>query len=262
MAFADTALPRDPNAVLDIMTARSKLLHKGISIAGVCSRLVSQFLAYQVQLQLPFKKRCIEPLARLLELCKVLEAALKRYSAPAADAISHVQRELVRSILESVMPVRLKITTLKRADPSHYVISASTELVESIVLSTESWNAGRRIMLRLGVAACAQKAGLGSQENAVVAVEDRMRDLALLADYQQLARRACDCSVIYWVRALELACAQPKKCSNRDCLELVLLYLTCRSVRSLQRSSALHALSKGMLLVTLTAGRAPVSSTC
>ena len=44
-----------------------------------------------------------EPLARLLELCKVLEAALKRYTAPALEAVSHVQREISRAVLEAVI---------------------------------------------------------------------------------------------------------------------------------------------------------------
>lgn len=42
-------LPRDVNGVLDVMSARAKLIHKGVSLAGVCSRLAGQFLAYQVR---------------------------------------------------------------------------------------------------------------------------------------------------------------------------------------------------------------------
>lgn len=218
------------NAVLDVMSARAKLLHKGVSLAGVCSRLAGQFLSYQVRaqqllpllrvspaarrtsppsappqvnLQLKFKKRCVEPLARLLELCKVLEAGLKRYTAPALEAVGHVQREIVRSILEAVIPLRLKVTTAKRGDASHPVINAATELVESLVLSTESWNAYRRTLLRIGVAAAAQRSGLGEPGSpAVNVLEDRLRDLDLLVDYQRLAGRAADCSVIYWVREL------------------------------------------------------------
>ena len=157
----------------------------------------------QVNLQLKFKKRCVEPLARLLELCKVLEAGLKRYTAPALEAVGHVQREIVRSILEAVIPLRLKVTTAKRGDASHPVINAATELVESLVLSTESWNAYRRTLLRIGVAAAAQRSGLGEPGSpAVNVLEDRLRDLELLVDYQRLAGRAADCSVIYWVREL------------------------------------------------------------
>lgn len=157
----------------------------------------------QVNLQLPFKKRCVEPLARLLELCKVLEAGLKRYTAPALEAVSHVQREISRTVLEAVIPLRLKVTTAKRGDPSHPVINAATELVESLVLSSESWNAFRRTLLRLGVAAAAQKGGLGEPGTPAVSVlEDRLRDLDILVDYQRLASRGADCSVIYWVREL------------------------------------------------------------
>jgi len=148
-------LPRDVNGVLDVMSARAKLLHKGVSLAGVCSRLggalprgtrcatmggrggglAALFLAYpgvrrgpaavqrrtdgaepacphrQVSLQLPFEKRCVEPLARLLELCNghrgPRSSAITR--RPALEAVAHVQRAMVRAMVEAVIPLRLKV---------------------------------------------------------------------------------------------------------------------------------------------------------
>lgn len=201
LAPTPLAAPSAP-APADALRSRVVALTQALCLAHAAQRQLSSFVCLHLLLSRPIKKKAIEPLARCLELLKVLEGAVKAHSAALAETLPHVQRENVRDVLHRFLPLRLKIATARGADaPAAKALSAAVDLVESLSLTTESWSPVRRIFLDLGVSVGLQRAGVAKDAD-VAAVVRAMWLLELGADYQSRMRAACDCSVLYWVREL------------------------------------------------------------
>jgi hypothetical protein len=149
-----------------------------------------------------FKKKTIDPLARLLEILKVLEAAVKKHNIAIVETLQHVQRDNIVEILNKYLPLRLQVTTARGASGSVLQkIAASTEVVENLCVSTESWVPGRRTILDLALSVGLQKSGI-SKDADVGAIVRATWMLGLMSDYHQQIHSACDASLLYWVREL------------------------------------------------------------
>ena len=203
MAFADAPIAHTRQPPMDLLRARAVLLNQALALAASGRRTLGTFLCLQLALGRDFKRRAMEPLTRVCELLKVLEGAARTHSAALAEAAPHVHRDNATAIMEVMLPLRLRWASANKnkvmADDVLRFLSAAVEHVQALVVGSEGWSQMRRIALELGLCVVMQK-GAGVKEADCALLAAAAQQLALVAEFQPLMRRACDCSVLYWVR--------------------------------------------------------------
>jgi hypothetical protein len=203
MAFSATPIVgRTPPG--DILRSRALLVTQAVCLAFLAGRTLNTFVASTLFLGRSIKRRSVAPLARLAELSKVLEGALRSYSAPISESLPHSVRETGAALVELCAPLRLKAGAAKSKllgdDPARF-IEAATVVISDLVTSTESWGMSRRILLELCLSTVTQKSGICKPAE-IEAVGRTTWSLGILADHAALTAKACDTSVLYWVREL------------------------------------------------------------
>lgn len=135
-------------------------------------------------------------------MIKALEAAIKTHNLAIAETLQHVTRDNAAELLNKVLPLRLMVTTARGASSDVLrTISAATELIEGMAVTTESWVPSRRVMLQLAASVATQKGGL-SKDADVGVITRSLWMLGLLSEYHTMVRAAADCSLLYWLREL------------------------------------------------------------
>lgn len=200
MAFAaDPMLPRS-TPPQDLLRSRIVLLNQAIFLSYGGHKRLQMLVNYQLALGKDFKRRLIDPLVRLVEVLKVLEASVRRYHAAIVEALPHIYRDTLMEVLLVLRQLGLKAGS-KKADDAYKYIAAATELVQTLVFSTETWSPVRRVCLDIGLAVLQQKSGVTAPAE-VAAFGRAQAQLALLSEYHSHMRTACDTSILYWVREL------------------------------------------------------------
>lgn len=205
MAFADAPLLFNRQPPMEIVRARAVLVNQALYLAAGGQRLFSNFLCSQLSLGRDFKRKVIEPLTRISELLKVLEGSARSFSSAIAEVTPFIHRDNAIAIMELMLPLRLRAASAAKnkiiADEQIRFVAASAELIQDLVIGTESWTTPRRIALDLGLSVVAQKvAGQKEAENAELS--NSSSQLYIFHEFQPLMRSFCDCSLLYWVREI------------------------------------------------------------
>jgi WASH complex subunit 7 len=205
MAFADAPLLFNRQPPMEIVRARAVLVNQALYLAAGGQRLFSNFLCSQLSLGRDFKRKVIEPLTRICELLKVLEGSARSYSSAIAEATPFIHRDNAIAIMELMLPLRLRAASAAKnkiiADEQIRFVAASAELIQDLVIGTESWTTPRRIALDIALSVVAQKvAGQKEAENAELS--NASSQLSIFHEFQPMMRSFCDCSLLYWVREI------------------------------------------------------------
>ena len=204
-SFSETPLgSADRTPPGEILKARALLLLQAVGLAHMAGRTLENYIALCVFLERPFKRRCIEPLARLAEVCKALEGALRSYAAPLAETLPSIVRESNAALIALMAPLQLKAGAAKAklvGDPVARFIASATAVVTDLCTSTESWSPPRRLMLELALSFTTQAAGISKTAD-IESLGRTTWTIRVLSNYSNLVRAATDTSCLYWVREL------------------------------------------------------------
>lgn len=204
-SFSATPLgSADRTPPADVVKARALLLMQAVGLAHMAGRTLEKYIALCLFLERPFKRRCIEPLSRLAEVCKALDGALRSYASPLAETLPSIVRESNAALIALMAPLQLKAGAAKATlvgDPVARFIAAATAVVTDLCTSTEAWSPPRRLMLELALSFTTQAAGI-SRAPDIEALGRVTWTLRLLSNYTPLVRAATDTSCLYWVREL------------------------------------------------------------
>ena len=189
---------------LDVCKARAVLVLQALTTLYAAQRALTNYVAYTLALERPVRRKVVAPLARLAELCKVLQASLKRYAGGIAEALPHALREQAGALCELLAPLRLRAGGAKAgvlgSETARFVYAA-TDAIADLALSTESWSPARRVLLELAASCVVQKEGLAAPA-AVARVAEVTWNIGLLAEWAAHAGAAANTWALYYVREL------------------------------------------------------------
>jgi WASH complex subunit 7 len=188
----------------EVLKARALLLTQAVVLAHMAGRTLESFIALTLFLERPIKRRCVEPVARLAEVCKSIEGALRGYAAPIAETLPSIVRDANAALVALMAPLQLRAGAAKAkmmGDPVARFITSATAVVTDLCTSTEAWSPPRRLMLELALSITTQTAGIAKAAD-IDALGRTTWTLRVLSNYNALVREAADTSCLYWVREI------------------------------------------------------------
>ncbi|XP_039617760.1 WASH complex subunit 4 [Polypterus senegalus] len=182
----------------DHLSNRCSIFIQGILYAYGISTIIKTTMNLHMSLQKPMTKTSVKALCRLIELLKAVEHMFHRRSVGTADSVSHIIQHLQYQALNSISVAKKRVISDKKYSEQRLDVLSALVLAENALNGPSTKE--RRLIVSLAISVGTQMKTFKDEE--LLSLQLILKKLDLVSELQDRVRIHCDCSFLYWHRAV------------------------------------------------------------
>uniref|UniRef100_A0A673Y1P1 WASH complex subunit 4 n=1 Tax=Salmo trutta TaxID=8032 RepID=A0A673Y1P1_SALTR len=175
------------------LSSRCNVFVQGILYAYSIGTIIKTTMNLYMSMQRPMTKASVKALCRLVELLKAVEHTFHRRSMVVADSVSHITQHLQSQALNSIGTFEYVSLLEQRLD-----------VLSSLVMAENALNGPstkeRRLVVSLALSVGTQMKTFKDEE--LLPLQLVLKKLDLISELKERVKVQCDCSFLYWHRAV------------------------------------------------------------
>eukprot|EP01059_Diplonema_ambulator_P024279 TRINITY_DN4016_c0_g1_i1.p1 TRINITY_DN4016_c0_g1~~TRINITY_DN4016_c0_g1_i1.p1 ORF type:complete len:1189 (+),score=499.89 TRINITY_DN4016_c0_g1_i1:80-3646(+) len=185
----------------DIISKKSYMITKGVYFAQEISTLIKTVLGLHVVLEASLNVKKVLLLCKSIELLKSILVTFHRKSADIGNLMSIMSEYISYNLQRLLIPFKRKLKENQaKLDETQIDQMSALDLMQRILYGAPTRNS--LIVLKNALHIVTSKTGGLMKAEDFDAMKVYMRKLEVISTWQATLREACDCSFLYWQRAI------------------------------------------------------------
>uniref|UniRef100_A0A8C4ZNH3 WASH complex subunit 4 n=1 Tax=Gadus morhua TaxID=8049 RepID=A0A8C4ZNH3_GADMO len=180
------------------LNGRCNIFLQGILYAYSISTIIKTTMNMYMSMQRPMTKTSVKALCRLVELLKAVEHTFHRRSMVVADSVSHITQQLQSQALNAIGTAKRRVISDKKYSEQRLDVLSSLVLAENALNGPSTRE--RRLAISLALSVGTQMKTFKDEE--LLPLQLVLKKLDLMSELKERVRLQCDCSFLYWHRAV------------------------------------------------------------
>nr|XP_033806701.1 LOW QUALITY PROTEIN: WASH complex subunit 4 [Geotrypetes seraphini] len=180
------------------LTNRCNIFVQGYVYACGLSNIIKTTMNLHMSLQKPMTKTSVKALCRLVELLKAIEHTFHRKSMVMADSVSHITQHLQYQALNAIAVAKKRVISDKKYSEQRLDVLSALVLAENTINGPSTKQ--RRLVVSLALSVGTQMKTFKDEE--LLPLQLVMKKMDLISELRERVRGQCDCSFLYWHRAV------------------------------------------------------------
>uniref|UniRef100_A0A4W4GUC8 WASH complex subunit 4 n=1 Tax=Electrophorus electricus TaxID=8005 RepID=A0A4W4GUC8_ELEEL len=182
----------------DDLSNRCNVFVQGILYAYSISTIIKTTMNMHMSMQRPMTKTSVKALCRLMELLKAIEHTFHRRSLVVADSVSHITQQLQSQALSSISTAKKRVISDKKYSEQRLDVLSALVLAENTLNGPSTRE--RRLVVSLALSVGTQMKTFKDEE--LLPLQLVLKKLDLISELRERVKVQCDCSFLYWHRAI------------------------------------------------------------
>ncbi|KAF7702037.1 WASH complex subunit 4 [Silurus meridionalis] len=180
------------------LSNRCNVFVQGILYAYSISTIIKTTMNLYMSMQRPMTKTSVKALCRLVELLKAIEHTFHRRSLVVADSVSHITQQLQSQALASISTAKKRVISDKKYSEQRLDVLSALVLAENTLNGPSTRE--RRLVVSLALSVGTQMKTFKDEE--LLPLQLVLKKLDLISELRERVKVQCDCSFLYWHRAV------------------------------------------------------------
>ncbi|KAF4081421.1 hypothetical protein AMELA_G00160980 [Ameiurus melas] len=180
------------------LSNRCNVFVQGVLYAYSISTIIKTTMNLYMSMQRPMTKTSVKALCRLVELLKAVEHTFHRRSLVVADSVSHITQHLQSQALASISTAKKRVISDKKYSEQRLDVLSSLVLAENTLNGPSTRE--RRLVVSLALSVGTQMKTFKDEE--LLPLQLVLKKLDLISELRERVKVQCDCSFLYWHRAV------------------------------------------------------------
>ncbi|KAB5565725.1 hypothetical protein PHYPO_G00244840 [Pangasianodon hypophthalmus] len=180
------------------LSNRCNVFVQGILYAYSISTIIKTTMNLYMSMQRPMTKTSVKALCRLVELLKAVEHTFHRRSLVVADSVSHITQQLQSQALASISTAKKRVISDKKYSEQRLDVLSALVLAENTLNGPSTRE--RRLVVSLALSVGTQMKTFKDEE--LLPLQLVLKKLDLISELRERVKVQCDCSFLYWHRAV------------------------------------------------------------
>lgn len=180
------------------LNIRCSVFVQGILYAYSISTIIKTTMNMYMSMQKPMTKTSVKALCRLVELLKAVEHTFHRRSMVVADSVSHISQQLQSQALNAIGMAKKRVVSDKKYSEQRLDVLSSLVLAENALSGPSTKE--RRLVVALALCVGTQLKTFKDEE--LLPLQLVLKKLDLISELSERVKLECDCSFLYWHRAV------------------------------------------------------------
>uniref|UniRef100_A0AAQ5XAX0 WASH complex subunit 4 n=1 Tax=Amphiprion ocellaris TaxID=80972 RepID=A0AAQ5XAX0_AMPOC len=180
------------------LNSRCNVFVQGILYAYSISTIIKTTMNMYMSMQRPMTKTSVKALCRLVELLKAVEHTFHRRSMVVADSVSHITQQLQSQALNAIGMAKKRVISDKKYSEQRLDVLSSLVLAENALNGPSTKE--RRLVVSLALCVGTQLKTFKDEE--LLPLQLVLKKLDLISELSERVKLQCDCSFLYWHRAV------------------------------------------------------------
>ncbi|KAJ8262124.1 hypothetical protein GJAV_G00162500 [Gymnothorax javanicus] len=180
------------------LSSRCSVFVQGILYAYGIGIIIRTTMNLYMSTQKPMTKTSVKALCRLVELLKAVEHTFHRRSMVVADSVSHISQHLQSQALASITIAKKRVVSDKKYSEQRLDVLSALVLAENALNGPSTWE--RRLIVSLALSVGTQMKTFRDEE--LLPLQLVLKKLDLISELRERVKVQCDCSFLYWHRAV------------------------------------------------------------
>uniref|UniRef100_A0A3B3VAH5 WASH complex subunit 4 n=1 Tax=Poecilia latipinna TaxID=48699 RepID=A0A3B3VAH5_9TELE len=180
------------------LNSRCNVFVQGILYAYSISTIIKTTMNMYMSMQRPMTKTSVKALCRLVELLKAVEHTFHRRSMVVADSVSLITLQLQSQALNAISNAKKRVISDKKYSEQRLDVLSSLVLAENALSGPSTKE--RRLVVSLALCVGTQLKTFKDEE--LLPLQVVLKKLDLISELCERVRLQCDCSFLYWHRAV------------------------------------------------------------
>uniref|UniRef100_A0A3B4A457 Uncharacterized protein n=1 Tax=Periophthalmus magnuspinnatus TaxID=409849 RepID=A0A3B4A457_9GOBI len=184
--------------LVEDLNSRCNVFLQGILYAYSISTIIKTTMNMYMSMQRPMTKASVKALCRLVELLKAVEHTFYRRSIVGADSVSHISQQLQSQALNAINVAKKRVISDKKYSEQRLDVLSSLVLAENALSGPSTKE--RRLVVALALCVGTQLKTFKDEE--LLPLQLVLKKLDLISELSERVKLQCDCSFLYWHRAV------------------------------------------------------------
>ncbi|TSM52349.1 WASH complex subunit 4 [Bagarius yarrelli] len=180
------------------LSNRCNVFVQGILYAYSISTIIKTTMNLYMSMQRPMTKTSVKALCRLVELLKAVEHTFHRRSLVVADSVSHITQQLQSQALAAISTAKKRVISDKKYSEQRLDVLSALVLAENTLNGPSTRE--RRLVVSLALSVGTQMKTFKDEE--LLPLQLVLKKLDLISELEERVKMQCDCSFLYWHRAV------------------------------------------------------------
>ncbi|KAL6107078.1 washc4 [Pungitius sinensis] len=180
------------------LSSRCNVFVQGILYAYSIGTIIKTTMNMYMSMQRPMTKTSVKALCRLVELLKAVEHMFHRRSMFVADSVSHITQQLQSQALNAIAVAKKRVISDKKYSEQRLDVLSSLVLAENALSGPSTKE--RRLVVSLALCVGTQLKTFKDEE--LLPLQLVLKKLDLISELSERVKLQCDCSFLYWHRAV------------------------------------------------------------
>ncbi|MGH0115685.1 UNVERIFIED_CONTAM: hypothetical protein FKN15_038008 [Acipenser sinensis] len=180
------------------LSNRCTIFIQGILYAYSISTIIKTTMNLYMSMQKPMTKTSVKALCRLVELLKAVEHTFHRRAMVVADSVSHITQHLQYQALNSIATAKKRVISDKKYSEQRLDVLSALVLAENALNGPSTKE--RRLVVSLALSVGTQMKTFKDEE--LLPLQLILKKLDLISELRERVKIQCDCSFLYWHRAV------------------------------------------------------------
>ncbi|XP_051918259.1 WASH complex subunit 4 [Hippocampus zosterae] len=180
------------------LNSRCNVFVQGVLFAYSISTIIKTTMNMYMSMQRPMTKTSVKALCRLVELLKAVEHTFHRRSMVVADSVSHITQQLQSQALNAIYVAKKRVISDKKYSEQRLDVLSSLVLAENVLSGPSTKE--RRLVVSLALCVGTQLKTFRDEE--LLPLQLVLKKLDLISELSERVKLQCDCSFLYWHRAV------------------------------------------------------------
>uniref|UniRef100_A0A8C5N788 WASH complex subunit 4 n=1 Tax=Gouania willdenowi TaxID=441366 RepID=A0A8C5N788_GOUWI len=186
------------NKLAEDLNSRCNVFVQGVLYAYSINTIIKTTMNMYMSMQRPMTKTSVKALCRLVELLKAVEHTFHRRSMVVADSISHITQQLESQALHAIGIAKKRVISDKKYSEQRLDVLSSLVLAENALNGPSTKE--RRLVVSLALCVGTQLKTFKDEE--LFPLQLVLKKLDLISELSERVKLKCDCSFLYWHRAV------------------------------------------------------------
>ncbi|KAG9280938.1 WASH complex subunit 4 [Astyanax mexicanus] len=187
-----------PDKLAEDLSNRCNVFVQGILYAYSISTIIKTTMNLYMSMQKPMTKTSVKALCRLVELLKAVEHTFHRRSLVVADSVTHITQQLHSQALTSISTAKKRVISDKKYSEQRLDVLSALVLAENTLNGPSTRE--RRLVVSLALSVGTQMKTFKDEE--LLPLQLVLKKLDLISELRERVKVQCDCSFLYWHRAV------------------------------------------------------------
>nr|XP_006633158.1 PREDICTED: WASH complex subunit 7 [Lepisosteus oculatus] len=180
------------------LNSRCNVFVQGILYAYSISTIIRTTMNLYMSMQKPMTRTSVKALCRLIELLKAIEQTFHRRSMVVADSVSHITQHLQHQALIALVTAKKRVISDKKYSEQRLDVLSALVLAENVLNGPSTKE--RRLVVSLALSVGTQMKTFKDEE--LLPLQLVLKKLDLISELRERVKVQCDCSFLYWHRAV------------------------------------------------------------